>query len=158
MRKMLGLGLVLALAFGMTGSTMARSFAPPPDRRAGDQLKKIYSVLSIGMDMNDVWGYIRVGYPNGKVQNMDLDQTFSDVFRSNPENDLLVVFIGEGGIHTKFAYFPQVSLVLTFEKKHFTLSNALYIRYKNARDGETNEKPLECSVLVEDLHNYCRHE
>ena len=154
MRKTFGFVSVLVLVLGMAGLLMAQAFVPPPDRRTSNQLKKIYSVLSVGMDMEDVWGYISLGYPNGKIKNIDLRSTFSDVF-GPAENDLLVVSVGEGGIDTKQAYFPQVSLVLTFEKKNFTLSNARYFRYKNARDSKTNEKPIECSVLVEDISNYC---
>ena len=152
---MLILRLILFLVLGVIESAKAQSFVPPPDRRVGNQLKKIYSVLSVGMDLNDVWRYLRVGYPNGKIQNMNLDQDFSDVFKSG--NDLLIVSVGEGGIHTKYDYLPQVSLLLVFEKKDLKLLNAQYVRYKSGKDRETNKKPLECSVLIEDVNRNCKH-
>ncbi len=160
MRKMLELGLFLVFVLGVTGNTLAQDFVPSPDRRIGDELKKIYSELRVGMDIEEVRAVIQKDYPSLKIGNIFFRTDFKDISTSSSNNkpNLLVLHVTEGGVADKYGYFPQVSLVayFDFDKELFGLVNAQYTKYKTRMDFIDGKLPVECQALVKDQLIDCK--
>lgn len=50
----------------------SQAFVPPPDRRSGDPLIKVYSELKVGMTLSEVRDIAEKYYPNCKLEDTDI--------------------------------------------------------------------------------------